>query len=56
MDILQPEFNSDYLDIERLKVRLETETDPDIKLKIENQIKLLEDAIVIYTLHHSRRD
>lgn len=35
-------------DIEHLKQQLETETDPLVKWRIEKQIELLEDAIVIY--------
>lgn len=35
-------------DIEQLKQQLETETDPLVKWRIEKQIELLEDAIVIY--------
>ena len=39
-------------DIEQLKQQLETETDPLVKWRIEKQIELLEDAIVIY---HEKR-
>ena len=39
-------------DIEQLKHQLETETDPLVKWRIEKQIELLEDAIVIY---HEKR-
>ncbi len=39
-------------DIEHLKQKLETETDPLVKWRIEKQIELLEDALVIY---HERR-
>ena len=35
-------------DIEQLKQQLETETEPLVKWRIEKQIELLEDAIVIY--------
>lgn len=39
-------------DIEHLKQKLETETDPLVKWRIEKQIELLDDALVIY---HERR-
>jgi hypothetical protein len=39
-------------DIEHLKQKLETETNPLVKWRIEKQIELLEDALVIY---HERR-
>ena len=35
-------------DIEQLKQQLETETEPLVKWRIEKQIELLEDAIIIY--------
>jgi hypothetical protein len=38
--------------IEHLKQKLETETDPLVKWRIEKQIELLDDALVIY---HERR-
>lgn len=39
-------------DIEHLKQQLKDETDPLVKWRIEKQIELLEDAIVIY---HEKR-
>ena len=53
--IIDP-FKSEYLDIEHMKKRLETETNLETRIKIEKQIELLEDALEIYTLHLSERN
>lgn len=53
--IINP-FKSEYLDIEQMKKRLETETDLKIRAKIKKQIELLDDALEIYTLHLPERN
>ena len=40
-------------DIEHLKERLKTETDPLLIWRIEKQIELLEDVVVIYNEYRS---
>jgi len=40
-------------DVEHLKERLKTETDPLLIWRIEKQIELLEDVVVIYNEYRS---